>query len=121
MLDGITVLYQEEEQIFHTHIHWWFIIVLFIAFIAMIAIGLLFDELLVAPEIITKAAMIIWVIIVIFFSCKWCLEVDETYETHYGVTIDDNVKQNEFNEKYEIIEQKDKFYIIKEKTIEQAE
>jgi hypothetical protein len=38
MLDGITVLYQEEEQIFHTHIHWWLIIVIFVAFIVMIGI-----------------------------------------------------------------------------------
>ncbi len=119
MLDGITVLYQEEVQILDTHLHWWFIIVILVAFIAMIALFLLFDELLDAPEIVTKTVTIIGVFVVIFFCNKWCVEIDETYETHYGVTIDDNVKQNEFNKKYEIIEQKDKFYIIKERTIEE--
>lgn len=119
MLDGITILYQEEVQILHTHIHWWFIIVVFIALVAMMGIVLLFDELLDAPEIVTKTALIIWIIVVTFFSIKWCVKTDTTYETHYGVTIDDNVKQNEFNEKYEIVEQKDNFYIIKEKVAEE--
>jgi hypothetical protein len=118
MLDGINVLYQEEVQILQTHLHWWFIIVVLIGFVTMIAIFLLLDELLAAPEIVTKAAAIIWVFVVIFFCSKWCIETDTTYETHYGVTIDDNVKQNEFNKKYEIVEQKDKFYIIKERTVE---
>ena len=119
MLDGITVLYQEEEQIFHTHNHWWLIIVIFVAFIVMIGIVLLFDELLDATEIVTKTAVVCWIAVVIVFGIKWCIEIDETSEVHYGVTINDNVKQNEFNEKYEIIEQKGKFYIIKERTTEE--
>lgn len=36
-------------------------------------------------------------------------------ETRYHVTIDDSVSMTEFSEKYEIIEQKDKIFIIKEK------
>lgn len=36
-------------------------------------------------------------------------------EIHYHVTIDDSVSMTEFSEKYEIIEQKDKIFIIKEK------
>ena len=38
-----------------------------------------------------------------------------TYETHYKVTIDDNVSMNEFNEKYEIVSQEGKIYTIREK------
>lgn len=36
-------------------------------------------------------------------------------ETRYDVTISDEVKLTEFNEKYEIIEQKGKIYTIREK------
>lgn len=119
MLDGITILYQEEEQILHSHINGWFFSMILVAFVVSIGIYLLFDELLDAPEIATKTAIIIWTVVAIFFGIKWGVKVDKTYETHYGVTVDDSVKQNEFNEKYEIIEQKGKFYIIKERTTEE--
>lgn len=36
------------------------------------------------------------------------------YETQYKVTIDDSVKINEFNEKYEIVDQDGKIYIVRE-------
>ena len=36
-------------------------------------------------------------------------------ETRYHVTIDDSVSMIEFSEKYEIIKQRDKIFIIKEK------
>ena len=38
-----------------------------------------------------------------------------SYETHYKVIIDDNVSMNEFNEKYEIINQEGKIYTIRER------
>ena len=38
------------------------------------------------------------------------------YETHYEVTISDEVNFNEFNEKYEIIEQDGKIYTVRERT-----
>lgn len=37
------------------------------------------------------------------------------YETHYKVTIDDSVSVNEFNNKYEIIDQEGKIYTIRER------
>ena len=37
------------------------------------------------------------------------------YETHYKVLVSDEVSLNEFNEKYEIIEQDGKIFEIKEK------
>ena len=36
-------------------------------------------------------------------------------ETRYYITIDDSIPFSEINEKYEIIEQKDKIYIVKER------
>lgn len=40
------------------------------------------------------------------------------FETHYKVTISDEVPMNEFLERYEIIEQDGKIYTIREKTNE---
>ena len=37
------------------------------------------------------------------------------YETQYKVTISDEVQLNEFNEKYEIIEQDGKIYTVRER------
>lgn len=37
------------------------------------------------------------------------------YETQYKVTISDEVLMNEFNEKYEIVEQEGKIYTVKER------
>ena len=37
------------------------------------------------------------------------------YETQYKVTIDESVSMVEFNEKYEIIDQEDKIYTIRER------
>ena len=39
----------------------------------------------------------------------------EEKETHYEVTIDDSVSMSEFNEKYEIIEQRGEIYTVKER------
>lgn len=39
----------------------------------------------------------------------------ETYETHYKVTISDEVSMNEFLEQYEIVDQEGKIYTIKER------
>jgi uncharacterized protein YcfJ len=38
-----------------------------------------------------------------------------TYETQYKVTIDDSVSMNEFLDKYEILDQEGKIYIVKER------
>ncbi len=38
------------------------------------------------------------------------------YETHYEVTISDEVNFNEFNERYEILDQDGKIYTVREKT-----
>jgi hypothetical protein len=39
------------------------------------------------------------------------------YETHYKVTINDSVVMNEFNDKYEILDQEDKIYTIRERVV----
>lgn len=42
-------------------------------------------------------------------------ETPIAYETHYKVTIDDSVSMNEFLDKYEILDQDGKIYIVKER------
>ena len=37
------------------------------------------------------------------------------YETQYKVTIDDSVSMNDFNEKYEIVDQDGRIYTVREK------
>ena len=43
---------------------------------------------------------------------EWCTT---KYETQYKVTISDEVKMDEFCEKYEIIEQDGKIYTVRER------
>lgn len=40
------------------------------------------------------------------------------YETRYKVTINDSVLMNEFNDKYEILDQEDRIYTIRERVVE---
>lgn len=44
-----------------------------------------------------------------------CFIPEDKYETHYQVTVDDSVSMNEFQNKYEIIEVKDKIYTVRER------
>lgn len=44
-----------------------------------------------------------------------CQQKPIEYETHYKVTISDEVPMNEFTEKYEIIDQDGKIYTIRER------
>ena len=43
------------------------------------------------------------------------LSIPTKYETRYQVTITDEVKMTEFNERYEILNQEGKIYTVKEK------
>lgn len=49
----------------------------------------------------------------------WCIGDSEAlpaeYETHYTVTISEEVSYNEFVEKYEVVDQHGKLFTIKEK------
>lgn len=45
------------------------------------------------------------------------LEVPTEYETQYKVTISDEIKMNEFSEKYEIVNQDGKIYTIRERNL----
>lgn len=58
-------------------------------------------------------------LILLFSVVILCLPIDAAtqvpdYNT-YEVILDDSVSMNEFMEKYEVLEQRDKIYVIKEK------
>lgn len=64
--------------------------------------------------------ILIPIAIVIIICAVICLfgaiiKTDEITEIQYDVTISDEVNFNEFQEKYEIIEQKGKIFTVKEK------
>lgn len=42
-------------------------------------------------------------------------ETPSKYETQYKVAVSDEVLMNEFNEKYEIVEQEGKIYTVRER------
>lgn len=41
--------------------------------------------------------------------------MEDKYETHYQVTVDNSVSMNEFQNKYEIIEVEGKIYTVRER------
>ena len=43
-------------------------------------------------------------------------ETPTAYETQYKVTIDDSVSMIEFNEKFEVLDQDGKIYLVRERT-----
>ena len=59
------------------------------------------------------AGLVIIGIIVCFTGAL--IETDEIIGIEYKVTIDDSVSMNEFLDKYEIIDQEGKIYIVKER------
>lgn len=56
----------------------------------------------------------------IFIGCSFgrLLKTPTKYETQYKVTISDEVKMDEFCEKYEIIEQDGKIYTVRDRQCE---
>lgn len=59
--------------------------------------------------------LVLAVALVVSLLTAVATEHPTAYETHYKVTIDDNVSMNEFNEKYEIVSQEGKIYTIRER------
>lgn len=60
--------------------------------------------------------VILLLVLILCFPINAATQVPD-YNT-YEVILDDSVSMNEFMEKYEVLEQRDKIYVIKEKEIE---
>ena len=70
-----------------------------------------------------KDAFVPFVIVILFTLCCMVVSIygfthlpENKYQTRYEVTISDEVNFNEFNSKYEVIEQNGLIYTIVEKT-----
>lgn len=113
MLNGIDVLYEEAIEIVHWHWSWWIFGIICLTFFGMVAIALFFSEMLNWPDVVVTGFEIVFIIFMIIMLVIQATKGYETYETHYYVTIDDTVKQSEFAEKYEVLEQKGRLYTIK--------
>ena len=55
------------------------------------------------------------VFICVLFGCLFSGPVQTKTTTHYEVTLDDSVSMNEFTDKYNIIEQRGKIFVVEEK------
>lgn len=109
---GIEVLNEYEYTIGDTGLSvFWTIcfgaILLIALFHAIISEDSLSGSITTSFAIVMSSLVLIYIFNVNGFETK--------IETRYDVTISDEVKLTEFNEKYEIIEQKGKIYTIREK------
>ncbi len=104
MLEGINVLSQSPIM---TSLGWVGLIVIIGLVIAFIGVMKNAEEVMIISVVIT---VLFW----IFFNI---IKVPTDNYT-YKVTIDDNVSLNEFNQRYEIIEQDGLIYTIKLKEVE---
>ena len=120
-MDGVEILATEKvvSEYSYNASHFW------IGFLAMIGLGIfislliLFDE---GFDTTGKAAGIIMTLIFLTaFAYPVGLMTKElggkpiTYKTRYKVIVSDEVKMNEFYERYEVIDQEGKIYTVEER------
>lgn len=112
MIDGITILHQEEIM---SLTGWaiWIIIISFILMIISLILGLLLAN---SHYKISLFCLCCFVISFLTLSAMLIFEPEEpTGKYEYKVTINETVSITEFYEKYEIIDQEGAIWIIREK------
>ena len=117
-MDGVTIL-NEFEVVTKTVFSWpafWagVLIGVGIALVAAIVFGLLEDSFAAFITIFLVTSLLTSLFIGFFAGYKVCPEPVE-YETHYEVSIDEDVNMQEFMDKYEIIETRGSIYTVREK------
>ena len=116
-MNGVEILFTEQvvsESAFNTTA---FLTALVASLVILTLIGIVgykcgFDDWTIIPFCI-----VVGIVVGLFigFVLGRAFETPTAYETHYKVTIDDSVSMNEFNEKYEILDQEGKIYTVKER------
>lgn len=105
----------EYMQYFDSKIFW---ITFLITFLVAIIITIL--VILTSDNATTKDVLACGIFVVIF-SCVmgttfgWSAHKPVAYKTQYKVTISDEVKMNEFNKRYEVIDQEGKIYTVEKR------
>lgn len=118
MVEGIEILSQSEVGC-GVAVHWTpVIVVTIIATIALFATIIIFIDPIDYKDwfsIIVLTSMCSMFIFLVTTLIAVIVAKPKTYETHYKVTISDEVSMNEFLEQYEIVDQEGKIYTIKDK------
>ena len=108
MLNGVEILSQEVIPIMKSHYGWGiFVVILLVAMFVYAIATLLFDD------TIGSILALFVVLIGIYMNYTTKDKVGEYIQ--YKVTISDNVNFVEFTERYEVLEQDDKIYTIRER------
>lgn len=116
-MTGVEILATEEVAVAFESWNWsnfWLCIAIafFVAVIWMFIAGIFEDY---------TIGIAVFSFVLLFSSCILAPIVGATtgepteYETQYKVTIDDSVSMNEFNEKYEIVDQDGRIYTVRER------
>ena len=114
MLEGITILNQFNVNIFNEAAFWVGLLsTFFIGAVAFIVISIIEEE--ETWMLGTIIAVLIGIVIGASAGAFWF----DTTETHYQVTISEEVSMTEFNERYEIIEQNGQIFTIREKEMDE--
>ena len=121
-MEGLTILYSSQEVAGHGFNS----VVFWICLVAFILLGFGISIPVFIYELSNVRKGVAWgcfcgTMISIFgalMSLLFATMSAPVYETHYACTIDYNViDQDEFENTYEIVEQKDRMYIIREREI----
>ena len=120
MLDGVMLLSSYEEKIFRYGINLPIAVIIIISMILYFFGFLLYkrsrwDEGAIFP--IMLASIFAFISLMIFLAKTKTIG----YETIYEVTLEENVNINDFLNRYQIIEHRDKILVIKEKDIPEIE
>lgn len=119
-MTGVEILAAEEVACAFAFNWFWFFfgffsIIIGVGFLVFISNGNIFN-LDLGGELIAFIIVILFVgSVVCGLVCGNVCAKPTDYETQYKVTIDDSVSMNEFNEKYEIIDQEGKIYTVRER------
>ena len=119
MLKGITILNSYDIIIPEWHDTIFRTVVFSIIAVSGIAliIYLLLDSKRIKDALTPSVIIVLFTLLGIFVSIHGFTHLPKNkYQTRYEVTISDEVNFNEFNSKYEVIEQKGLIYTIIEKT-----
>ena len=116
-MTGVEIL--SSETIYETEVFWWLIplfagigllVGLIIAIKNWIDFGFDGED----PHLIVTL-VIVWAIVGFFATIITGHETDTVDYIEYKITIDDSVSMNEFLDTYEILNQEDKIYTVKER------
>ena len=110
MMNGVTIL---NEKVVYAHspcLAWLIIIVFIVGFISCYIL----EEIHITTAIEILLTVVLYSSVIAIFFLVLAFFIPSSDYVKYQVTIDDNVKLNEFMNKYQIIEQEGKLYTIRE-------